>query len=82
MARTDHLLQVRISRVTRCHRTPSSSSPSEYSAFLLFACIVLSTDVITGIPLAAVAKLRARHLFPPSSLSKNKWNSFHYYLHV
>lgn len=81
MARTDHLLQVRNSRVMQCHRTPSSS-PSEYSAFLLFACIVLSTDVITGIPLAAVAKLRARHLFPTSSLSKNKWNSFHYYLHV
>lgn len=45
---------------------------------LLSACIVLQTDVITGIPLAAVAELRARHLPPTSSLSKNKWNSCHY----
>lgn len=80
MVRTDHLLQVRIIRFMQRHHTPSSVS--EHSAFLLFACIVLWTDVITGIPLAVVAKLRARHLFPTSSLSKNKWNSFCYYLHV
>lgn len=49
-----------------------------FLAFLLSACIVLQTDVSTGIPLAAVAELRARHLPPTSSLSKNKWNSFHY----
>lgn len=80
MVRTDHLLQVKIIRFMQCHHTPSSIL--EHSAFLLFACIVLWTDVITGIPLAVVAKLRARHLFPTSSLSKNKWNSFCYYLHV
>lgn len=55
---------------------------SHCRTFLLPACIVLWTDVITGIPLAVVAKLRARHLFPTSSLSKNKWNSFCYDLHV
>lgn len=49
-----------------------------FLAFLLSARIVLPADVITGIPLAAVAELRVRHLPPTSSLSKNKWNSFHY----
>lgn len=80
MVRTDHSLPVRIIRFMQCHHTPSPTA--EHSAFLLPACIVLWTDVITGIPLAVVAKLRARHLFPTSSLSKNKWNSFCYDLHV
>lgn len=80
MVRTDHSLPVRIIRFMQCHHTPSPTA--EHSAFLLPACIVLWTDVITGIPLAVVAKLRARHLFPTSNLSKNKWNSFCYDLHV
>lgn len=80
MLRTDHLQHVRIIRLMQCHRPPSAAA--ERSALLLFACIVLQPGVSTGIPLAAVGKLRARHLFPASSLSKNKWNSFCYYLHV
>lgn len=80
MFRTGHSLPVRIIRFMQCHHTPSPTA--EHSAFLLPACIVLWTDVITGIPLAVVAKLRARHLFLPVVCQRINGIHFAMILHV